>query len=125
MGWSGKINTWAWNKQVDIVRSNQRKKEEDYLKELKKETVKKSDKYDYYEGKQITDPDTGKRVYEINSYRLPSVTTILGATKNQEFLKEWKAKVGEQEAGESKNVSSAGYQYAQIPRVIYYGCGLR
>ena len=69
--------------------------------------MKKSDKYDYYEGKQITDPDTGKRVYEINSYRLPSVTTILGATKNQEFLKEWKAKVGEQEAERIKNVSSA------------------
>ena len=36
MGWSGKINTWDWNKQVDIVRSKQRKEEEDYLKELKK-----------------------------------------------------------------------------------------
>ena len=35
MSWSGKINTWAWNKQVDIVRSKQRKEEEDYLKELK------------------------------------------------------------------------------------------
>ncbi len=32
-------------------------------------------------------PDTGKRVYEISNYRLPSVTTILGATKNTEFLK--------------------------------------
>ena len=36
MGWSGKINTWGWNKQVDIVRANQRKDEEEYLKELKK-----------------------------------------------------------------------------------------
>ena len=35
MGWSGKINTWAWNKQVDIVRAKQRKAEEEYLKELK------------------------------------------------------------------------------------------
>ena len=35
MGWSGKINTWAWNKQVDIVRAKQRKDEEEYLKELK------------------------------------------------------------------------------------------
>ena len=58
-------------------------------------------------GKQITDPDTGKRVYEISSYRLPSVTTILGATKNQDFIKKWKAKVGEQEAERIKNVSSA------------------
>ena len=36
MGWSGKINTWAWNKQVDIVKSKQRKEEDVYLKELKK-----------------------------------------------------------------------------------------
>ena len=36
MGLSGKINTLAWNKQVDIVRANQRKEEEEYLKELKK-----------------------------------------------------------------------------------------
>jgi len=69
--------------------------------------MKKSDKYDYHEGKQITDPETGKRVYEISSYRLPSVTTILGATKNTEFLKQWKAKVGEAEADRIKNVSSA------------------
>ena len=38
--------------------------------------LKKSNKYNYMQGKQITDPDTGKRVYEINNYRLPSVTTI-------------------------------------------------
>lgn len=69
--------------------------------------MKKSDKYNYIDGKQITDPDTGKRVYEISSYRLPSVTTILGATKNTEFLKKWKAKVGEEQAERIKNVSSA------------------
>ena len=69
--------------------------------------IKKSEKYNYISGKQITDHETGKRVYEVNNYRLPSVTTILGATKNQEFLKEWKAKVGEQEADRIKNVSSA------------------
>ncbi len=69
--------------------------------------MKKSDRYNYLEGKQITDPDTGKRVYEISSYRLPSVTTILGATKNTEFLKKWKAKVGEEQAERIKNVSSA------------------
>ena len=73
----------------------------------KKPGMKKSNKYNYMEGKQITDPDTGKRVYEISSYRLPSVTTILGATKNTEFLKKWKAKVGEEQAERIKNVSSA------------------
>jgi hypothetical protein len=62
----------------------------------KKMGMKKSNKYNYIDGKQITDPDTGKRVYEISSYRLPSVTTILGATKNTEFLTKWKAKVGEE-----------------------------
>ena len=69
--------------------------------------MKKSNKYNYIEGKQITDPETGKRVYEISNYRLPSVTTILGATKDQKFLKDWKAKVGETEAERIKNVSSS------------------
>ena len=41
--------------------------------------IKKNSKYSYIQGKQITDQGTGKRVYEINSSRLPSVTTILGA----------------------------------------------
>ena len=36
MGWSGRINSWAWRKQAAIVRFNQRKDEEEYLKELKK-----------------------------------------------------------------------------------------
>ena len=36
MGWSGKINSWAWRKQAAIVRENNRKEEEDYIRELKK-----------------------------------------------------------------------------------------
>ena len=36
MGWSGKINAWAWRKQAAIVRNNNRKDEEAYLKELQK-----------------------------------------------------------------------------------------
>jgi hypothetical protein len=35
MGWSGKINSWAWRKQAAIVREKNRKEEEDYLEELK------------------------------------------------------------------------------------------
>ena len=69
--------------------------------------MKKTNKFNYIEGKQITNPDTGKRVYEISNYRLPSVTTILGATKNTDFLTKWKAKVGEQEADRIKNHSSS------------------
>ena len=68
--------------------------------------IKKSNKYTYIRGKQLTDPGSGTRVYEISNYRLPSVTTILGATKNTEFLKKWKAKVGEENAERIKNHSS-------------------
>ena len=69
--------------------------------------LKKSNKYKYLQGKQITDHESGTRVYEIDNSRLPSVTTILGATKNKEFLKKWKAKVGEAEAERIKNISSS------------------
>ena len=69
--------------------------------------IKKSNKYNYIQGKQLTDPGTGTRVYEISSYRLPSVTTVLGATKNQDFIKKWKAKVGEEQAERIKNHSSS------------------
>ena len=68
--------------------------------------LKKSNKFNYIQGKQITDEESGHRIYDIVGYRLPSVTTILGRTKNQQFLKDWKAKVGEQEAERIKNLSS-------------------
>ena len=68
--------------------------------------MKINNKYKYIQGKQITDHGTGTRVYDIDNYRLPSVTTILGATKNKQFLKDWKEKVGEAEAERIKNVSS-------------------
>jgi len=66
--------------------------------------MKKNDKYKYITGTQIT--DHGSRIYDINGARLPSVTTILGKTKNQDFIRKWKAKVGETEAERIKNLSS-------------------
>jgi len=66
--------------------------------------IKFKEKYTYVSGTQIE--DQGTRIYDVNGSRLPSVTTILGATKNQQFIKEWKAKVGEQEAERIKNLSS-------------------
>ena len=66
--------------------------------------MKKSNKYNYIQGTQIS--DQGSRIYDVAGYRLPSVTTILGKTKNQQFLKDWKAKVGEAEAERIKNLSS-------------------
>ena len=74
------------------------------LDRLKK--IKKSSKYKYIEGKQLTDAESGNRIYDILGSRLPSVTTILGRTKNQQFIKNWKAKVGEAEAERIKNLSS-------------------
>jgi hypothetical protein len=68
--------------------------------------IKRNEKFKYIEGKQLTDHESGTRVYEVVGTKLPSVTTILGATKDQEFLKKWKAKVGEAKAEEIKNLSS-------------------
>jgi len=36
MGWSGAINSWAWRKQAEIIKNDQRKDEKKYLEELKK-----------------------------------------------------------------------------------------
>ena len=66
--------------------------------------IKRNDKYSYVTGTRIE--DHGTRLYNVNGSRLPSVTTILGKTKNQQFIKDWKAKVGEQEADRIKNLSS-------------------
>ena len=66
--------------------------------------IKRSDKYNYVSASRIE--DQGTRLYDVNGARLPSVTTILGATKDQQFLKDWKAKVGEAEADRIKNLSS-------------------
>ena len=68
--------------------------------------MKKSNKYNYIKGIQSTDPDSGNRVYDFNGSRLPSVTTVLGQTKNQQFLKDWKDRVGKEEAERIKNLSS-------------------
>ena len=67
--------------------------------------MKKSDRYSYVSGTQIE--DHGSRIYDVNGYRLPSVTTVLGRTKDQQFLKDWIAKKGEAEAERIKNVSSS------------------
>ena len=47
--------------------------------------IKHSDKYTYVDVSRIE--DQGTRLYDINGARLPSVTTILGRTKDQQFHK--------------------------------------
>ena len=68
--------------------------------------MKKSSKYSYITGKQVTDVDTGTRYYDFQGIRLPSVTTILAKTKNQAYLTRWKNKVGHEQAEAIKNLSS-------------------
>ena len=68
--------------------------------------IKKSNKYTYIQGKQITDAGTGIRHYDFQGMRLPSVTTVLAKTKNQSYLTAWKNKVGHEKAESIKNISS-------------------
>ena len=66
--------------------------------------MKKNTKYSYKPG-QLFEVH-GSREYDFGDKRLPSVTTILSRTKDQEFLTRWKNKVGHEEAERIKNVSS-------------------
>ena len=50
--------------------------------------------------------DNGSRNYEVAGYRLPSVTTILGRTKDDTFLKDWIKKKGKKEAERIKTASA-------------------
>ena len=65
--------------------------------------MKKNNKYTYVHAASAT--DHGSRTYDVNGSRLPSVTTILGATKDQSFLTKWKNRVGHEEAERIKNYS--------------------
>ena len=49
-----------------------------------KKMIKKSERYSYVGGTRYM--DNGTRNYEVAGYRLPSVTTILGRTKDDTFL---------------------------------------
>lgn len=53
----------------------------------------------YQSCRQINDPVTRKRVYETpTGEKLPSVTTVLGETKDMTHLYEWRRRVGEEQA---------------------------
>lgn len=59
------------------------------------------ERFQYISCKQINDPVTRKRVYEApDGSRLPSVTTILSATKDMTHLIEWRKRVGEEQAAQ-------------------------
>ena len=57
------------------------------------------ERFQYKNCVQINDPVTRKRVYQTpDGERLPSVTTILSATKDMTHLNEWKKRVGHEKA---------------------------
>lgn len=57
------------------------------------------ERFQYKNCTQVNDPVTRKRVYLTpDGESLPSVTTILSATKDMTALNEWKKRVGEQKA---------------------------
>lgn len=59
------------------------------------------EKFQYKNCVQITDPNTGKRVYKTpDGEKLPSVTTILSATKDMTALNEWRKRIGEEKANQ-------------------------
>ena len=66
--------------------------------------MKKNTKYNYARGTRST--DQGTRTYEVGGFNLPSVTTILNRTKDQQYLKKWKDRVGHDEAQRIFNLSS-------------------
>jgi len=57
------------------------------------------ERFQYKNCLQVNDPVTRKRVYQTpDGERLPSVTTILGSTKDMTGLNEWKKRIGHEKA---------------------------
>lgn len=67
-------------------------------------------KFTYANCVQVNDPVTKKRVYLTpDGESLPSVTTILSATKDQTHLIEWRKRIGEEKANQiTKEASGVG-----------------
>ena len=66
--------------------------------------IEKIDKYVYVKGTRLT--EHGTRNYDVAGYRLPSVTTILGRTKDETYLRQWIASKGKEEAERIKTQSA-------------------
>jgi genome maintenance exonuclease 1 len=82
------------------------------------------ERFQYKACKQINDPVTRKRVYATpDGETLPSVTTILSATKDMTHLNEWKNRIGHDKAAQiTKEASGVGTaMHANLERFL---CGL-
>lgn len=83
------------------------------------------EKFQYKACKQINDPVTRKRVYLTpDGESLPSVTTILGATKDMTHLNEWKKRIGEEKAQQIVT-EAAGVGTAMHSNLERFICGMQ
>jgi genome maintenance exonuclease 1 len=68
--------------------------------------------------------DTNGRKYLVDNVKVPSVTNILGATKDKRFLDNWRRKVGDAEADRiMKQASSIGTEMHQVLEYTLNGQG--
>lgn len=73
-----------------------------------------------YEKLERIDSETGRQYKGENTIALPSVTTILSATKDNTFLKEWEDRVGKEAADRIRNdAASVGtHMHSVIERLL-------
>ena len=79
------------------------------------------ERFQYKNCVQVNDPVTRKRVYQTpDGETLPSVTTILSATKDMTHLNEWKKRVGEANAAQiTKEAAGVGTaMHANLERFL-------
>jgi len=82
------------------------------------------ERFQYKSCQQVNDPITRKRVYLTpDGEKTPSVTTILGATKDQTHLIEWRKRVGEANAA-AITKEAAGVGTAMHANIERYLAGL-
>jgi genome maintenance exonuclease 1 len=83
------------------------------------------EKFQYKACTQVNDPVTRKRVYLTpDGESLPSVTTILSATKDMTALNEWKKRVGEEKARQI-TTEAAGVGTAMHSNLERFICGMQ
>lgn len=83
------------------------------------------ERFQYKACKQINDPVTRKRVYLTpDGESLPSVTTILSATKDMTHLNEWKKRIGVEKA-QQITTEAAGVGTAMHSNLERFICGLQ
>ena len=84
--------------------------------------MKLNKKYPYKHYNRFS--DTTGRKYLVDNVKVPSVTTILSATKDKRFLDNWRRRVGEKEADRiMRQASSVGTEMHQVLEYYLTGQG--